>query len=63
MTGTSMATAHVSGIVSLMLAKNPNLTPAQIAAGLCASADDIGVSKEGCGRVNAAAAVQWAATH
>jgi serine protease len=63
MTGTSMATAHVSGVVSLMLAKNPNLTPAQVAAGLCASADDIGDSKEGCGRVNAGAAVQWAATH
>jgi serine protease len=61
--GTSMAVPHVTGVVSLMLAKNPNLTPAQIATGLCASADNIGDSKQGCGRVNASAAVTWAATH
>jgi subtilisin family serine protease len=61
--GTSMAVPHVSGVVSLMLAKNPSLTPAQIATGLCASSDDISDSKQGCGRVNASAAVMWAATH
>lgn len=61
--GTSQATPHVTGVVSLMLAKNPNLTPAQIATGLCASADDIGDTKEGCGRLDAAAAVTWAASH
>jgi subtilisin family serine protease len=61
--GTSQATPHVTGVVSLMLAKNPNLTPAQIATGLCASADNIGDAKQGCGRVNASAAVTWAATH
>jgi subtilisin family serine protease len=61
--GTSQATPHVTGVVSLMLAKNPSLTPAQIATGLCASADDIRDSKQGCGRLNAAAAVTWAATH
>jgi serine protease len=60
--GTSQATPHVVGVVSLMLAKKPNLTPAQIASGLCASADHIGDPKEGCGRLNAAAAVNWAAT-
>src|SRR5579872_576820 len=53
------AAPHVTGVVSLMLAKNPNLTPAQIATGLCASADDIGDTKEGCGRLDAAAAVTW----
>lgn len=61
--GTSQATPHVVGVVSLMLAKNPNLTPAQIATGLCASADNIGDAKQGCGRVNAYAAVTWAAAH
>lgn len=61
--GTSQATPHVVGVVSLMLAKNPNLTPTQIATGLCQSADSIGDAKQGCGRVNAAAAVTWAATH
>jgi serine protease len=58
-----MASPHVAGVVSLMLAKNPNLTPAQIATGLCATADNINDTKQGCGRVNAAAAVTWAATH
>ncbi len=61
--GTSQATPHVAGVVSLMLAKNPSLTPAQVAAGLCASADSISDAKQGCGRVNAASAVTWAATH
>jgi len=30
MSGTSMATPHVSGIVGLILSKEPNLTPAQV---------------------------------
>jgi subtilisin family serine protease len=61
--GTSMATPHIAGVASLMLAKNPNLTPLKVAQGLCDSADDIGDFEEGCGRLNAAAAVTWAATH
>lgn len=61
--GTSQATPHVAGVVSMMLAKNPNLTPAQIAIGLCSTAVDIRDSKEGCGRLDASAAVNWAATH
>lgn len=58
--GTSQATPHVTGVVSLMLAANPNLTPTQIATGLCASADTINDARMGCGRVNAAKAVAWA---
>jgi serine protease len=36
--GTSMATPHVSGVVSLMLSLDPSLTPAQVAAKLRSSA-------------------------
>jgi serine protease len=32
MSGTSMAAPHVSGVVSLMLSRNPSLTPAQVLA-------------------------------
>lgn len=60
--GTSQATPHVTGVVSLMLGLRPNLSPAQIASDLCASAHDIGDGKEGCGRVDAAAAVAKALT-
>jgi len=55
--GTSQATPHVAGVVSLMLGLRPSLTPAQVAADLCASATNIGSSKQGCGRLNAAGAV------
>jgi serine protease len=40
--GTSMASPHVAGIVSLMLAKNPNLTPAQVKQYLEETAIDLG---------------------
>lgn len=55
--GTSQATPHVTGVVSLMLGLRPTLTPAQIAADLCSTAHSIGDNKQGCGRVDAAAAV------
>lgn len=66
--GTSQATPHIAGVVSLMLAANPNLTPAQIATGLCHTADVIPTGgprnpEAGCGRVNAGNAVSWAQTH
>lgn len=59
--GTSQATPHVAGVVSLMLGVRPSLSPAQVAAALCASATNIGGSKQGCGRLNAAGAVARAA--
>lgn len=61
--GTSQATPHVAGVVSLILAVRPSYTPAQVAAALCNSATDIGDAKQGCGRVDAAAAVAYAKSH
>lgn len=58
--GTSQATPHITGVVSLMLAINPSLTPAEIASDLCSTAQSIGDSKQGCGRVDAGAAVTLA---
>ena len=50
--GTSQATPHVSGAVALMLSRNPNLTVAQITQILQSTADDIGDSRQGHGRLN-----------
>jgi subtilisin family serine protease len=61
--GTSMATPHVVGVVSLILAVKPSYTPQQVAQALCTTADEINDTKEGCGRINAAAAVEYAKTH
>jgi len=55
--GTSMATPHVTGLVALMLSKNPNLTPDQIKQILTSTADDLGPpgrdDQFGAGLINA----------
>ena len=63
--GTSMATPHVTGIVSLLLSRIPTLTPAQILSIIQSSArtfptgtgSDCATSTCGSGIINAAAAV------
>jgi serine protease len=61
--GTSMACPHVSGVIALMLALEPKLSPAQIRSRLIATADDIGPAgfdeASGYGQLNAYRALQW----
>lgn len=64
--GTSMATPHVAGVVSLMLSVNPALTPAQVTSMLQANVtafpggSTCSTTLCGTGILNAAAAVQAA---
>ncbi|NDY90934.1 S8 family serine peptidase [Ideonella livida] len=57
--GTSMAAPHISGLVALMLARNPNLRPDEIRTLLRSTARAFPVTCSGCGTgiANAAAAV------
>ena len=61
LSGTSMATPHVSGAIALMLQANPDLTPAQVKEGLQSTAIDLGSigpdNIYGSGRVDALAAI------
>jgi serine protease len=61
--GTSMAAPHVAGVVALMRARNPSLTPDEIEARLRSSARRFPGSCSGCGTgiVDAQAAVTAAA--
>ena len=45
--GTSMATPHVAGAAALVLAKSPDLTPAQVIKKLTSSADRVAGAKKG----------------
>lgn len=62
--GTSMAAPHIAGVIALMLAANPALTPAQLVQTLSTTALDLGVigkdSEYGSGLVDAYAAVALA---
>lgn len=59
--GTSFSSPVAAGVVALIMASNPDLSPMEVAAVLENSADDIGDNYfYGSGRVNAAAAVAMA---
>jgi subtilisin family serine protease len=64
LSGTSMATPHVSGAVALILAANPSLRVDEVRAIIRASADDLGApgfdSQFGSGHLNVARAVKMA---
>jgi serine protease AprX len=60
MSGTSMATPHIAGVVALLLQANPGLTPASIKSILQTTATAMPnhqVHEAGAGYVNAFAAV------
>ena len=63
MSGTSMATPHVAGIVALLFEANPALTPAEVKDILVATADPMGLApwEAGAGHVDAYEAVSVAA--
>lgn len=61
MSGTSMAAPNVSGIAALMISKNPQIPPLEIADTLCKTAEDIPPAgndvRSGCGFFSAEKAV------
>jgi len=64
--GTSQATPMVAGVAALLLSRDSTLTPAQLAARLRATADDLGISGAdpvfGAGRLNALRAISASAS-
>ena len=65
--GTSFAAAHVSGIIALMIERDPALTADAARRALMATADDLGPlgpdDQYGAGRANAFAAVRMLVRH
>ncbi len=59
--GTSMATPHVSGAATVLLQKNPSLSPAQIKALLVNNAESFGDSEMGAGILRVPGAFESAA--
>jgi thermitase len=62
LSGTSMATPHVTGLAALLLSKNPYLSPAEIKAVIEQTADDLGTPGRddfyGNGRINITKALE-----
>jgi hypothetical protein len=62
MSGTSMATPHVSALAALILSRNPTLTPDQVRAAIERTVDDLGPQGRdiyyGHGRINARRALE-----
>jgi subtilisin family serine protease len=62
LSGTSFATAYVSGIAALLLERDPTLDAAAVSRLIAAGADDLGpVGRDddfGAGRINAEAALK-----
>jgi subtilisin family serine protease len=60
-TGTSVATAHISGVVALLLERNPKLTPADVRRILMGSAKRLGPTDQfGAGLVDPVRALEMA---
>ena len=57
--GTSMATPHIAGVVALLKQKHPDWTPEEIKSSIKATAIDLGYSaiEQGAGRINVSALV------
>jgi subtilisin family serine protease len=67
MTGTSIAAAHVTGVVALLLQHRPSLDPDTIREALTASATHLGPSGDnlvfGSGLIDPIAAIKWVDEH
>ena len=62
-TGTSVAAAHVSGVVALLIERNPKLTPGDVRRILTRTAKSLGPrERSGAGLVNAYQAVSNASS-